>query len=301
MNKIKSIGMVIYSYKVIEDRSEELWEWLENVEIWAKYKYSEFVFAPRDKESRRIWKATPKNRELLLSRMKVEKPWSVINYGWPENSLRSFPAFTRGYQVSIKSREQVWKGGEKYRTPSYVSLVVHPEILDRSSGINDFLGLGIEAWEMIEGVYGFIDIETDAPLHDSLLRNFDHLMSNLVPDEGFQEFRRWQEISNRLNKNIWKVFWGNFLGMEHICQLGNLEAEDNKNRSKPQITDHLNNYERGLEGLLKCNCFYDSYDLSNKGLLLTLSSSPFDWYDSNVQLKRNLLQEVLAPVAISGI
>lgn len=300
MGEPRVVGMVIYTYAILEERLEELWQWLASVEHWAGQPFAEFAFDSRAKESSRIWKASPKNRAILYQRLQTEQPWAGIDFGWPAGTLRSKPYKTRGMDVFIESRPQPQRGNESYRRPSYVCVEVHTDILRRSiSGVSGFIELGIDAWRIISGVYGFIDVETGTPLRDDFLRNAIHLFDTTVPPEYHQEFRAWQRLESDLDKRVWKAFWGNFLSAEHVRQLGgvqNMRHADPLYRLLPEYLEQA--YKRGIERLQACHCIYQMYQLANGGVLLTLSKNPLTWSDIEVQRRANLLQNALGQLVL---
>ncbi len=298
MGTIRAIGMVIYTYAVLEERLEALWEWLHRVEAWSGQPYAEFNFSSRTKESLRVWKATDKNKAMLYHRLKTEQPWSYLHLGWPRGILRN--TGIKGLYVAVNSRPQPDRGGESYRRPSYVYLEVHPDVLNQSTtGVPGFLDLGVQAWHIIEGVYGFIDVETGIPLQDNLFRNAMHFFDSTVPPAYHPEFRAWQDLMPLLHRRVWKAFWGNFLGPEHIRQLGGLQAlrrADPLYRLLPEYLEQA--YRQGIERLRACACYETWRELTGGGVLLTLSPSPLDWFDPAVQERQRRLQTVLEPVAL---
>lgn len=300
MTEIKAVGMVIYTYTVVEERFENLWSWLQRIEQWSGQSFAEFGFSPQAKESLRIWKATAKNRANLYQRLQVEQPWSVLDFGWPAGTLRSAPSKTKGLDVAILSSPQPWHNSGDYRRPSYIYLEVHPEVLMQgTTRVSGFLDLGMQAWEIVDGVYGFIDVETGIPLQDNVSRNAIHLFDSTVPPEYHREFRKWQELMPKLDKWVWKAFWGNFLGSEHLRQLGGIQEmrrADPLYRLLPEYLEQA--YQQGIERLQACGCYEEWRELASGGILLTLSPSPLDWFDSGVQERRKQLQAVLEPVAL---
>jgi len=300
MNKVRAIGLTIYTYSVLEEKTDQLWEWFQKVEKWSGRFYEDFVFASRDKESSRIWRATSKNKENLYGRLQTELPWDVLIFSWPKNSLRSNPYHVEGVHISMKSCPQPWKGGESYRIPSYLSIIFNPDILFQFPlSIEGFLQLGIEAWEIIQGVYGFVDVETGVPLQDNLLRNIAHIMSNLVPPDHFEEFQQWQSAIPVLDKKIWKPFWGNFLGSKHIEEIGGFKELRKADPYTPYDEVSRIVYEKGIEILRNCQYYEEWHNLKNKGVLLTLSQSPTDWFQEETQTRREGLGKILKKVAIS--
>lgn len=298
MSGIRAIGMVIYTYGILEERLDPLWDWLQRVEAWAGQRYAEFDFEPRAKESLRVWKATPKNLANLYHRLQVEQPWFVLNLGWPRGSLRA--TSPQGVFVSVASEPQPKRGGESYRTPSYVYLEVTPEIIRQSAtGVSGLLDLGIQAWAIADGVYGFIDVETGIPLQDNISRNVAHLFDSTVPPEYHREFRKWQELMPRLDKRVWKAFWGNFLGAEHLQELGGireLRRADPLYRILPEYLEQA--YQQGIRRLRESNGYHEWRELAKGGVLLTLSASPLEWFEKEVQERRVKLQEALEPIAL---
>jgi len=300
MTEIKAIGMVIYTYAIVEERLENLWNWLQRIEYWSGQSFAEFGFSPQVKVSLRIWKATAKNRANLYQRLKVEQPWSVLHFGWPADTLRSATSKTKGLDVAILSSPRPWHNGGGYRTPSYIYLEVHPEVITQSTmGISGFFDLGTQAWQIVDGVYGFIDVETGIPLQDNISRNAIHLFDSTVPPEYRREFRKWQELMPKLNKQVWKAFWGNFLGAEHLQELGGireLRRADPLYRLLPEYLEQA--YQRGLERLRASGGYHEWRELAGGGVLLTLSASPLEWFEKEVQERRARLQEALEPIAL---
>jgi hypothetical protein len=301
MNEIRAIGMVIYTYERLEERLDPLWDWLHRVEQWANRSYAEFNFASRARESLRVWKATSQNREKLYQRLQTEQPWSEILFGWPRGALRDETILKQGLFVAIKSRPQPERGMESYRTPSYVYLQAHPDVIQASTGgVEGFVRLGMAAWEIVEGVYGFIDVETGIPLQDDIFRNAIHLFDSTVPPEYHREFRAWQELMPKLDKRVWKAFWGNFLGAEHLRQLGGIQElrrADPLYQLRPEYLAQA--YQQGKELLRASKSYVGWYELAGGGVLLTLSASPLEWFEKEVQERRERLQAVLAPIALS--
>jgi hypothetical protein len=297
MNEIRAIGMVIYTYERLEERLDPLWDWLHHVEQWANRSYAEFDFVPRGKQSLRVWKATHQNRTKLYQRLQTEA-WFSFSLGWPRGALRisSPPLY-----VCVTSRPQPERGMESYRTPSYVYLQAHPDVIQASTGgVEGFVRLGMAAWEIVEGVYGFIDVETGIPLQDDIFRNAIHLFDSTVPPEYHREFRAWQELMPKLDKRVWKAFWGNFLGAEHLRQLGGIQElrrADPLYQLRPEYLAQA--YQQGKELLRASKSYVGWYELAGGGVLLTLSASPLEWFEKEVQERRERLQAVLAPIALS--
>ncbi|MFN8474603.1 MAG: hypothetical protein U0822_20605 [Anaerolineae bacterium] len=302
MATVQAIGMVIYTYSVLEERLEGILKWFEAVESWSCRPYAEFVFSPRAKNSIRIWKASPKNRLQLYQRLQVEQPWSWLHFGLPRGGLRSSPRRTGGLEVALGSRPQPWRGGESYRSPSEVYLEVHPQVLAESAtGISGFLELGRQLWELLDGVYGFIDVETGVPLQDNFSRNAIQLFDNSVPKEYYEEYGQWQRLGSRLHKHVWKAFWGNYLGADHLRRLGGLQ---DMRRAHPRwsiLPEYLvASYENGVERLRRCDCTYEWQPLASEGVLLTLSASPLEWCEPSTQEHRVALDAALAPIALAA-
>lgn len=297
MGEIRAIGMVIYTYERLEERLDPLWDWLHHVEQWANRSYAEFDFVPRGKQSLRVWKATHQNRTKLYQRLQTEA-WFSFSLGWPRGALRisSPPLY-----VCVTSRPQPERGMESYRTPSYVYLQAHPDVIQASTGgVEGFVRLGMAAWEIVEGVYGFIDVETGIPLQDDIFRNAIHLFDSTVPPEYHREFRAWQELMPKLDKRVWKAFWGNFLGAEHLRQLGGIQElrrADPLYQLRPEYLAQA--YQQGKELLRASKSYVGWYELAGGGVLLTLSASPLEWFEKEVQERRERLQAVLAPIALS--
>jgi len=296
MNEIRMVGMVIYTYEILEQRLNPLWDWLHRIEQWANRSYSEFNFVPRGKQSLRVWKVSHQNQTKLYQRLRTET-WFSFSLGWPRGALRisSPPLY-----VCVTSRPQPERGMESYRTPSYVYLQANPDVIQASTeGIEGFVRLGMAAWEIVEGVYGFIDVETGIPLQDDIFRNAIHLFDSTVPPEYCREFRKWQELMPKLNKQVWKAFWGNFLGAEHLQELGGireLRRADPLYRLLPEYLEQA--YQRGLERLRASGGYHEWRELAGGGVLLTLSASPLEWFEKEVQERRARLQEALEPIAL---
>jgi len=298
VGEIHAIGMAIYTYAVLEERLEGLWAWLEAIERWTGQAFAEFDFSPRSKQSLRVWKATAKNRDKLYKRLQVEQPWFTLGFAWPTSKEPTHRV--KGIHVAITSRPQPVRGGESYRTPSYIYLEVHPEVITQSTmGISGFLDLGAQGWQIIDGVYGFIDVETGIPLQDNISRNAIHLFDSTVPPEYHREFRKWQELMPKLDKRVWKAFWGNFLGAEHLRQVGGIQEmrrADPLYRLLPEYLERA--YQQGIDCLRTCGCYEQWRELAGGGVLLTLSSSPLEWFDPGVQERQKQLQAVLASIAL---
>lgn len=294
---LRVIGMVIYTYSVLEERLDPLWAWIQHVEEWAERSFGWFDFMPHARFSVRSWKATSKNRARLYERLAAEQPWFTIGFSWP--SAHEPVSLSKGFRVTIISRPQPDQG-ESYRSPSFLYLEVHPEVLHSAPvGVRGLLKLGIEAWNILGGIYGWIDVETGIPLQDDIFRNATHVSDNFIPPALRQDFRRWQIIEPHLDKRVWKAFWGNLLGAEHLRQLGDireLRRADPRYRLLPEYLERA--YQGGVERLRACGCYEDWLDLANGGVLLTLSSSPLDWFTTLVQDRLARLQQCLGQVAV---
>jgi hypothetical protein len=300
MSEIKAIGMVIYTYGMLEERLEGLWNWLREVERWSGQPYGEFSFSPRGKVLYRIWKATAKNMANLYRRLQTEQPWGTLFLGWPVGTQKGWQHVTKGLYLIIGSTPQPLRGGESYRSPSEIYLGMRPSVISGSvTGISGLLDLGLRLWEIVDGVYGFIDVETGVPLQDDIYRNAIFFWDTTVPPEFQREFRAWQGLSPTLNKRVWKAFWGNFLGAEHLQELGGireLRRADPLYRLLPEYLQQA--YQQGLERLRASNGYYEWRDLARGGVLLTLSTSPLEWFEKKVQERRARLQEALEPIAL---
>jgi hypothetical protein len=295
---IRAIGMVVYTYVVLEERFEDIWHWFQDVETWAGQPYAEFHFSSRAKKSRRIWKATSTNRADLYQRLRVEQPWLTLHFGWPTGLLRNYQ--TKGLFACAISYLQPRRGSERYRKPSYLALIVSPDILLRSTtGAPGLFQLGAQAWRTVGGVYGFVDVETGIPPQDHLSRNIDAFLSNLVPSDFYPELEKWHLLQSRLDRRVWKAFWGNFLSAEHLELLGGvreMRRSDPHYELKAEYRERA--YQQGIERLRGCGCHEQWRELANGGVLLTLSPSPLDWFEPQAQERRARLQEALGHLAI---
>jgi hypothetical protein len=299
MQQVQAVGMVIYTYHGLEERFERLWDWILQVETWTRTTCAEFHFSSRAKQSRRIWKATPENRQNLQARLYEEQPWSILDFGWPAGVLRSTPAEMKGWEVAFGSRLQPTPGTTGYRRPSYIYLEVHPDILTNSTtGVEGLLNLGVNLWQLVDGVYGFIDVETGVPLQDDISRNVIQLFDSTVPTHYHQEYRLWQRLDNQIDKRVWKSFWGNFLSSEHLRQLGGIKEirSANRNQSRAESLDQA--YKQGTARLQGIDCLERQIALANDGVCVTLSHSPLDWFQPAVQECQHQLQHTLGQVAI---
>jgi hypothetical protein len=167
--------------------------------------------------------------------------------------------------------------------------------------LSGLLDLGIRVWDIVDGVYGFIDVDTGFPLQDDLLRNFDFFRSNLIPHEFQDEFKRWQEIQPDLDKKIWKIFWGNFFNFKHITILGDIAEMRRQNPFRRLEELEAIAYDKAIEKLLiKSEHLHEIRDLAKGGRLLTLSPSPLDWEDDKVQQRKKAIQELFKYVTLSS-
>ena len=205
-----------------------------------------------------------------------------------------------GIGISIKSRPQPKRGQESYRRPSYVFLQAHIDLLEPTlTQIAPLVSLGTQLWRIVDGVYGFIDVETGFPLQDSLFRNAIHLFDSTVPPEFHAEFREWQQLMPDLNRRVWKAFWGNFLGAEHLQRMGGVEVlrrADPRRRLLPEYKEQAQII--GLKKLEECRCIQRLEPLSDGGILGCLSESPMDWFEPEVQAKAKRLQATLDDLVI---
>ena len=205
-----------------------------------------------------------------------------------------------GVQLSIDSRPQPKQGGERYRECSYVFLNVHADTFESTTtGVKGLLELGKQLWRLVNGVYGFVEVETGIPLQDNILRNVIHLNDSTIPSEFREEFRRWQGITSDLDKKVWKAFWGNFLGAEHLRQLGgikNMQRVDPYRRILPDFGELA--YKLGKQRIADRRCHEKLDELTSDGLLVTLSEDPLAWPDLPVQERQVQFQSALDPISI---
>lgn len=258
LHRIHAIGMVIYTYATIEPRIEQLLDWVEDVETWQSARMYEFHFEPRSKSSQRIWRATAPNRMQLRRRL-ADESWVHVLFGWGAGTIRQGPAQTGGALVTIKSRPQPPRGSERYRNPSFVYLEVHPSLLQTANQLAAFCRLGEKLWAIMDGCYGFIDVEANTPLHDDISRNVLHLLDSTVPQTHRQEYLAWKHIAAELDTKAWKAFWGNFLNQRHLERIGgpvHPMVHDNQLHQTP---------------------------LDPNGLLITSGSSPLEYFEPTNQ------------------
>jgi hypothetical protein len=275
--QVRGIGMVVYTYETLEARSHTLLKWVDDVSDWLRKPIDELHFDPREKTSNKIWKLTSKNTQKLRSRIEAEKPWSNIHFGWGIGTLRYTIAQTKGAMVLIKSRPKPDKGNEKYRNPSFVYLEFHPDAIQLSeSHIKGLIALGSQLWDVIDGCYGFIDIEIDRGLHDDVSRNALHLLDNSVDKQLEREFLKWKNISSDLDKKAWRIFWGNFFGRSHIEQIKDFDGEP-------------------LKGVV------NQVNLNNDGQLLILPNNPTLFFSAQTQEARKKLYDYMRNILVSNL
>jgi hypothetical protein len=293
----REVGLGIFSYKPLEILLDSLWEWIYDVEQWYAEPYSELLFSPQNKRPGKILEASPTNRRRLHKRLQDDVPWNLIVFGTPRGILsKSVSEYSKGLYVTIKSYPQPKRGAENYRHPSYLSIIVDPNIFLDDKKTIEFIHLGARIWSITEGVYGFIDIDTGIPPSDNLARNIACVVSNLIPPEHFQEFKEWQDILPVLNKRLWKAFWGNYISIEHIQQLGGYAKMRRADWYRPQSEILDESWQKG-KFLLKEE-IGELLELSNKGYFFRSSTSPLDWLEPETQRKRKKIQEVLASISI---
>lgn len=298
MTNIRAVGMVIYTYSILEQRVEELWAWVQKAEHWSGKEFTTYYFTPEARRASKAKRLTTKERERLPDRLRAETPWYIWGIAWPTFNEPLY--LGSGIGISIKSRPQPEPGQERYRSPSYVFLEAHVNLLETSSTqATALLALGADLWRIVDGVYGFIDVETGIPLRDSLFRNATHLFDSTVPPEFHSEFHEWQLLMPVLNRRVWKAFWGNFLGSEHLQVMGgvkDLQRADPQRRMLPEYRERAQ--AAGLQKLEKCDCLHRLEPLSNGGFLGTLSESPMEWFEPEVQARAKRLQDTLGNLAI---
>jgi hypothetical protein len=171
---------------------------------------------------------------------------------------------------------------------------------ESSESISEFLDICIEIWDIWKGAYGFIDIKESSPLKDDLFRNAIHLLDDTIPEPLVPEFKAWVDIKYTLNRHIWKAFWGNFLCFEHICYLGEKAISRNKpthTANFPRTADYF--YQIGIQELQQCACVHTLQVLKNRGVLLAISQSPMQWFQSDTQKDLAKLQDTLTPISIN--
>lgn len=101
MSTVEAVGLVVYTYDVLEERLDAIWAWFQAVEAWAGHVFTEYGFSPREKQSLRIWKATQKNRANLLERLRTEQPW-IEALRRTDALRRRLPEFeSRAYQAGL--------------------------------------------------------------------------------------------------------------------------------------------------------------------------------------------------------
>lgn len=298
MTNIRAVGMAIYTYSVVEQRAEELWSWIESVERWSGKEFEEYYFTPAAKRVSGPKRLAHHNRLALVDRLRTENPWFAWGIAWP--TLEKRIHLVGGVQISVKSRPQPERGKERYRAPSCVFLHTHADLLKASlTQATAFTALGIQLWRAIDGVYGFIDVETGIPLQDNLLRNAIHLFDSTVPLELNNEFRQWQRLMPVLNRRVWKSFWGNFLGAEHLQRLGGIEELQRADPQRRMLPEYREQAQiAGLRRLEECACLQRVEPLSSGSVLTTLSESPMEWFEPKVQARAKQLQNTLSTLTM---
>ncbi len=298
MQNMRTVGMVIYTYSTLEQRFKELWEWVEAIERWSGKSFTTYYFTPEAKRTSKAKSLTLKERERLSERLQLETPWYAWGIAWPTIEKRLY--LVGGIQITIRSRPQPERGQESYRSPSYIFLEAHVDLMESSlTQAASLVSLGTQLWRIVDGVYGFIDVETGVPLQDDLLRNSIHLFDSTVPPEFHAEFREWQKLMPVLNRRVWKAFWGNFLGAEHLEIMGgvkDLQRADPQRRMLPEYKEQA--YRIGRQKLEACDCFKRFEPLSGGGVVGCLSESPLDWFEPEVQTRTSRLQATLGDLAI---
>jgi hypothetical protein len=292
---IKAIGMVIYTYAQLETFIDPILQWVQLVEDWSGRSFEAFHFDPRGKFSQRIWVANEKNRAALYQRLLQDQPWANISFGWPKGVLKSSVAAAGGLQVIIKSRQSNPQLSSNFRTPSFLYIEVNSSILlSPDTHLSGFQELAVKAWEVIGGVYGFIDVETGIPLQDDISRNALQLLDSTIPEEMTTAYQRWKDIAPLLDTRVWKPFWGNFINKEHICRIGGLrrlQAEDPFHRRLPAYIEQ--SYQEGIRRL-QGEVSYDTwYDLADNGIGIILTTSPTD--------PKRIMREQQLQIILSGI
>ena len=294
---IRAVGMVIYTYAVLEERLDALWAWVKRVERWSGVTFSSYDFTARNKPTHGHGQATPGNRKRLYRRLQTQQPWFTWGYLWPTEELIRV---SHGIHLAITSRPQPERNGERFRSPSYIFLEAHVDILKSEvERMRDFVALGAQAWDIAGGSYGFIDVETGTPLRDRVLRNAIHLFDSTVQPEFHNEFREWQMLMPVLNRRVWKAFWGNFLGAEHLQSLGgvkDLQRADPQRQMLPEYQEQA--YRTGLQKLNACGCFHQLEPLAGGGVMGCLSESPLDWFEPEVQARVERLQNTLGTLTL---
>jgi hypothetical protein len=295
---IRTIGLVIYTYNNLEDYLDPIWDWVQTIEAWYEKPFAELHFLPRNKKGGKVIEASLSNRVRLHTRLKNEKPWTLISFGYPRDILKGYLGeVSNGVVVSMLSSPKSKYGEEAYRYPSRLTIEVDPSVFRKTGKTADFITLGSQAWSITQGVYGFIDIDTGISPNDNLIRNFACVVSNLIPQEHLQEFKEWQAILPTLDKRIWKVFWGNYLSREHIQQLGGYADMRRSDWHRSQSEIIVESLEKGQE--LLNNSTGNLIKLPNDGYFFQLSDTPLNWTQQETQIKRRNIQEIFEPISIT--
>lgn len=296
---IRAVGLVIYTYTTLENHLDDIWQWFQEVEKWFGLPYSELIFFPQNKRPGKVLDASQTNRKRLYNRLQKDIPWSLISFGAPKGILNSSITDDSGaIDVTIKSWPPAKHGQESYRTPSYMSIQVSPDMFHDPQKIAGFIELGIKAWSIAEGTYGFIDLDTGIPPNDNFIRNTACILSNLIPPRYVQEFKEWQSIQSKLNKRIWKVFWGNYLSQEHIQQLGGYAELRRADYYRPQAEILEESWQAGKK--IVYEKLSEVLELPDKGFFFKLSQTPLNWEKAEIQQKRRNFQEILSPMSIKN-
>jgi hypothetical protein len=115
-----------------------------------------------------------------------------------------------------------------------------------------------------------------------------------------REFQAWQCIQYDLDKRLWKAFWGNVLGAEHVRRIGGLQEMQGPGAGEESVSSDLleQAYAQGLAKLKDCACYQGWRELGDGAVFLSLSPSPLDWFSEEVQARRERLQQALGHVAV---
>jgi hypothetical protein len=295
---VRSVGLVIYTYVELEEQLNLLWEWTESTQSWSGKNFTEFYYSPGEKGLKKIHKKTRKNLAKLYTRLQTERPWRQVNFGVPDGTIYYSATATKGIDVTWVSYSPVCQGSDTSRKPSYVYIIASSDNFREPGKVNEFVNLGRRAWEIVQGVYGYIDIETEISPKDNLVRDFSRFMSNLIPPHYFNEFREWQKIAPVLDKKIWKVFWGNFLGKHHLQQIGGYQELRRADYYRPAPEIKKISLDRGKQ-ILQGKA-YEEIAIAQDGIYFQLSPLPFDTeYFEMLQTNRHPLQSILEPISIS--
>lgn len=296
---IRGIGLVIYTYESLIAQINDLWEWLYQVEQWFGKSFSEYDYVSSLKSKKIIPREVSLiNQKRLYKHLLDRKSLSLLSYGRPSGVLSSYISeFPDSLVVTLSSTtNQVSHFSEAYRHPSRITIEVSSSFFENTGKVEELINLGVKAWSIAGGIYGFIDVDTGIPPHDNLTRNFYCIVSNLIPQEHLQEFREWQTIQPKLNKRIWKIFWGNFLSREHLQQLGGYEKLRREDWYRPQpeiFTISQMQGKRIVEEKIR-----DVVKIANEGCFFRLSASPLDYSQPEIQQRRKFIQSVLDSLSI---